>query len=465
MKRQDARRGASATAQSRETEIAASYLRVIGSDSRLARGTHEHLVHAHRVKGLELQGRMLCNVLRPRFISAERAEELRRVSRILFHLLERAGEYLLSSDTLLDLVSASEHERAIWAVDPGYPGLTVTSRLDSFMVGQQAKFVEYNAESPASIGFCDCLTEVFEASPGMQAWTDGGKLRRFHVRRALLDSLLWAYRERGGSGAPVMAIVDWDDVLTKRDFELCAEYFRENGIRTVITDPRQLTYRGGQVFCGDERITLIYRRVLLHELLERADEAEPLLRAYREGAVCMVNSPRSKLLHKKAVFALLSDEKLGLELTDEERNVVDSTVPWTRLMVAGTTTYEAKPTDLIELLRTNQERFALKPVDDYGGRGVALGWDTEPAKWLRDIEDALQKHYVVQERVEVPSEEFPVWKDDALELIPMLVDTDPLLFRGEVGGILTRISADPLLNVSAGTGSTTPTFVATGEER
>jgi hypothetical protein len=464
LERQDARRGVSATAHRREADIATSYVGALQSDSELARRAYQHLVQSHRDQGLELQGRLLCNVLRPRFISADRVDELRRVSRILARLLERAGEHLLSSDSLLDLVDASEQERQIWAVDPGYPGLTVTSRLDSFMVGDRPKFVEYNAESPASIGFCDCLTEVFEASPGMRAWTERGRLQRFYARRALLDSLLWAYRERGQTGTPVIAIIDWDDVLTKRDFELCAEYFREHGIRTVITDPRRLAYRDGQVFCGDERITLVYRRVLLHELLARSDEAEPLLRAYREGAVCMVNNPRSKLLHKKAVFALLSDAKLGLDLSLEEQIVIDSTVPWTRLVAEGPTTYDGRSVDLIELLRVNQDRFALKPVDDYGGRGVALGWDTEPAKWQRDLEDALQKHYVVQERVEVPSEEFPAWRDDALEIIPLLVDTDPLLFRGEMGGILTRISGDPLLNVSAGTGSTTPTFAALGEE-
>jgi uncharacterized circularly permuted ATP-grasp superfamily protein len=253
-------------------------------------------------------------------------------------------------------------------------------------------------------------------------------------------------------------------VLTKREFELCAEYFRESGIQTVITDPRHLTYRAGRVWCGEEQVTLVYRRVLLHELLERADEAEPLLRAYREGAVCMVNNPRSKLLHKKAVFALLSDQTLGLEVTSEEQLVVDSTVPWTRLVVEGPTNYNGQSVDLVNLLRSNQDRFALKPVDDYGGRGVALGWDTEPAQWQLEIENAVNRHYVVQERVDVPSEEFPAWRDEALAVFPLLVDTDPLLFRGEMGGVLTRISGDPLLNVTAGTGSTTPTFMVSEEE-
>jgi hypothetical protein len=465
LQRQDEGRGASATAPSKESEVATSYISALRTDAALALRSHDHLIRAHREQNLEIQGRLLCNVLRPRFLSMERTEELRRVSRILACLLERAGEYLLSSDARLDLVDASEQEREIWATDPGYPGLTVTSRLDSFMVGNQPKFVEYNAESPASIGFCDCLTEVFEQSPSMTAWTGTHHLERFHVRRALLESLLWAYRERGGIGTPTMAIVDWEDVLTKRDFELCAEYFRESGIQTVITDPRQLTYRGGRVWCGEEQVTLVYRRVLLHELLARADEAEPLLRAYREGAVCMVNNPRSKLLHKKAVFALLSDQTLGLEVTSEEQLVVDSTVPWTRLVVEGPTNYNGQSVDLVDLLRSNQDRFALKPVDDYGGRGVTLGWDTEPAQWQLEIENAVNRHYVVQERVEVPSEEFPAWRDETLAVFPLLVDTDPLLFRGELGGVLTRISGDPLLNVSAGTGSTTPTFMVSEEER
>jgi hypothetical protein len=464
VERHDFRRGGTATAHHREADIIASYVRGMHADPGLARSTHEHMVQAHRERGLEIQGRLLCNVLRPRFLSSNRAKELRRVSEILALLLERAGKYLLSSDALLDLVDASEHEREVWAIDPGYEGLTITSRLDSFMVNDEPKFVEYNAESPASIGFCDSLSEVFEASPGMQAWSGGGRVERFHARRALLDALLWAYYEWGGKGLPVVAIVDWDDVLTKRDFELYAEYFRDHGVRTVITDPRHLTYTGGGVSCGEERITLVYRRVLLHELLERRDEADALFQAYADGAVCIVNSPRSKLLHKKAVFALLSDEQLGLDLTAQERTVVDSTIPWTRMLVEGTTGYDGRTVDLVRHLRSNQDRFVLKPVDDYGGRGVILGWDVSASEWEREIESALRKHYVVQERVEVPSEEFPAWQDDALALVPLMVDTDPLLFRAEVGGILTRISGDPLLNVSAGTGSATPTFVVAGEE-
>ena len=59
--------------------------------------------------------------------------------------------------------------------------------------------------------------------------------------------------------------------------------------------------------------------------------------------------------------------------------------------------------------------------------------------------------------------EFPVWEDGGLRILPLLVDTNPLLFRGEMGGILTRTSSSALLNVSAGTGSAAPTFVVPEE--
>ena len=47
------------------------------------------------------------------------------------------------------------------SIDPGYSGFTMTSRLDSFMVGDLPRFVEYNAESPAGIGFCDIVVARF----------------------------------------------------------------------------------------------------------------------------------------------------------------------------------------------------------------------------------------------------------------------------------------------------------------
>jgi uncharacterized circularly permuted ATP-grasp superfamily protein len=458
MKRGGLGHQAAATVADRESELADSYHTLLRSDEQLCRSTYDALVEAHDAMRLAFQGRLLCTVLRPRFLTAARLAQLRWMSETLAQVLERAGEFLLSSETALDLLGTSEEERAIWAFDPGYPGFTLTSRLDSFMVGDQPKFVEYNAESPAGIGYTDVLADIFADLPCVQEWEHRTSLRRFYGRRHLLETLLWACREWGGRDTPSIAVIDWPQVSTRRDFELCAEYFRREGIPTLICDPRSLQYRGGRLWSGSEPITLVYRRVLLHELLAKAQEAQPLLRAYRDGAICMVNSPRSKLLHKKGLFALLSDRQLGLDLNPEEQSVVDASIPWTRLVRSEVTLYERERVDLPGFVLAHQDRLVLKPADDYGGRGVALGWEVSPGEWQQSLEKALQEHYVVQERVPVPEAEFPVWDSDSIRMLSFLLDTNPLLFRGKLGSVLTRISESALLNVSAGTGSTTPTF-------
>jgi hypothetical protein len=67
----------------------------------------------------------------------------------------------------------------------------------------------------------------------------------------------------------------------------------------------------------------------------------------------------------------------------------------------------------------------------------------------------------VQERVVIPTEPYPsILEDGGLHIYERMLDTAPFIFHGSyVDGCLTRLSTDPLLNVSAGGGSTVPTFV------
>jgi|SRR5579884_55916 len=448
--------------QSISRPAAASFNTWARSRPDLARQSRDRLLQATHDLDLLVHGRPLCNVLRPRFLAAPEFEQLVRDSEAVAAIFQRAGEYLLSSPHILDALDASDEERSLWEVDPGYKDITATSRLDAFLDGGRAHFVEYNAESPASIGFNDVLTAIFASLPLVMEWPDQPSLRSFDARRCLWETLIDVFHEWGGKGLPSIAVVDWQTVLTRRDFELCAEYFRERGAGCVVVDPRDLQYRSGRLWYDDTPIDLVYRRVLLHELLEMAGEARALLGAYRDGAVCMVNSPRSKLLHKKSVMALLSEGSRDIPMTDEERDALARTVPWTRLLRDGVTSHGGAKVDLASFALSNQENLALKPSDDYGGRGVVLGWDVSPEEWDRALESAMNAPFVIQERVPVPHAEFPTW-NDGVTLVPLLVDTDPLLFRGRVGAILTRTSSDPVLNVTAGSGSTTPTLVVEAE--
>ena len=105
---------------------------------------------------------------------------------------------------------------------------------------------------------------------------------------------------------------------TFSEFEILRDAFIALGVPTVICDPRDLEFAAGSrfsagtgrgLYANGERIDLVYRRVLINDILARQTECRALLDGYRSGTVCVANSLRCKIPHKKAFFAVLTDER------------------------------------------------------------------------------------------------------------------------------------------------------------
>ena len=102
----------------------------------------------------------------------------------------------------------------------------------------------------------------------------------------------------------------------------------------------------------------------------------------------------------------------------------------------------------------------LKPNDEYGGKGILLGWEVGQDAWEEGIRVALDEPYIVQERIKLPSEPFPSMVNGELVLAERMLDTAPFVTDGAyVEGCMTRLSTAALLNVTAGGGSSVPTYV------
>ncbi|MBK7601054.1 MAG: hypothetical protein IPJ07_22045 [Acidobacteria bacterium] len=118
------------------------------------------------------------------------------------------------------------------------------------------------------------------------------------------------------------------------------------------------------------------------------------------------------------------------------------------------TDYRGDRIDLVEYIRKYRENFVLKPNDDYGGHGIFFGGNLNQAEWDDRLVKALEGSYVVQEKLELKMEEFPIFNEKEWSLQPMFVDTNPFIFRGEVDGAMVRLSDSPVVNVSSGGGET-----------
>lgn len=444
-------------------------------DEAIARATWEALTVGQRERNLFFGSRPLATVMRPRFLTRPQYDLIRRGVGLVVAALQRLGDALLADAALRARIALTPQEEALLVRDPGYLYHSAHSRMDTFLTldGASLQFVEYNGESPAAIAYEDVLAELFLSLPAMQQFTRTYVVTPLPARRRLLDTLLDAWSHTGGSGSPRIAIVDWSGLPTHSEFVLFQRYFHDHGVEAVICTPDDLVYREGRLmatrFEAAEPTTapafpidLVYKRVLTSELLMRYGATaldHPLVRAYLDGAICMVNSFRAKLLHKKAIFALLTDESLHDLFTPEERAAIYAHVPWTRLVRPGTTIYHGAPIDLLTFAHAERERLVLKPNDEYGGKGVVIGWETTPDEWAHALAEALRSPSIVQERVTIAYEEYPAMVDGAVQIGRRLVDSDPFVFDGEVHGCLCRLSTVTLLNVTAGGGSTTPVFL------
>ena len=425
--------------------------------------TQFQLDDQQRRRGLFFGDRPLCTVLRPRFLSAEQYGFLIARVRLLLRAFDTAYRAAMASPAFRAQFGLLDWEETLLRSAAQFREPSPVSRLDSFFLPERDEvwITEYNAETPAACAYNDILSEVFLGLPVMRGFLRDYRLRPLLARHAVLHALLDAYREWGGSReAPRMAILDWREVPTYSEFVLFQDYFRSQGLECVIADPREVDYRQGRLMAGDVPVTLIYKRVLLSELIGREGLGSPVVRAVQDGAVCMVNPFRCKILHKKGSLAVLSDERNADIFSAEERRAIAAHIPWTRRVEERRTVYRGRSVDLIPFILEHRDRLVLKANDDYGGKGIVLGWDVEPAAWEQAVVGAMAEPAVIQERVSLPREPYPSLAGGRVEFIDRMLDTDPFVFHGEYAeGCLTRLSTAALVNVTAGGGSTVPTFV------
>jgi uncharacterized circularly permuted ATP-grasp superfamily protein len=279
---------------------------------------------------------------------------------------------------------------------------------------------------------------------------------------SILDALLASYREWGGvARPPQIAIVDWRGVPTWSEFEILQGRFEKLGVPTLICTPEDLRFDGGALVGLGKKIDLVYRRVLINDILARPEECSALVKAYEARAVCVANTLRCKIPHKKAFFAVLTDDRNRELFSIEERELIRRHIPWTRIVADVRTSRVGEAIGLLEYVRANRERFVLKPNDEYGGAGVMLGWEASASEWDSGLQRAVAAgggSWVVQERIAVRREVFPYVEDGRVFMRDFLVDFAPYLFRGKMSGFLTRLSSTGLANVTSG-GGQVPSFV------
>jgi len=392
----------------------------------------------------------------PVFIDPQQADRLSGVLAHILSVLEKVTRLYFSDPDLREYFYIDQKAAELMEIDHGYSRNIVIARPDAFLTQDSLRFVEFNCDSPAGPGFADVQEQILRETFPLSAMRETCEFAKEQRREMLLKALLDSFHEFAGQGAqPRIAIIDWKEVKTVNEFRVFKKYFEEQGIPATIADPRELKFINGQLEHKGFSINLIYRRVIFRELMERFDEVQDFLTAYKAGKVCVVNPFRSRLASIKAVLAIVTNSKKFRHLfTEEENKVIKRHVPWTRRVLDREMIFEGKEVPLIKHVLTHRDNLVLKPTDSYGGKGVVIGREVGQSDWdalvNRIVQD--QQDWVVQRYVDITRIQVPLEMDGRIEIAEKKYNINPFVFNGSYAGSIARMSDQSVINVSAGGG-------------
>jgi hypothetical protein len=395
-------------------------------------------------------------VLMPHFVSPGQLRRVRRAVEALSAVLDRFCEAYCTDERLREELDLPAREDELIRLDPGFPRPLRICRLDAFLAGYEVKFLEFNADSPAGIGYTDVLYEGLDRAielPSVAAEFDTAYSPMLpELLRTLLDA--YAHARAGRPDLPErprIALVDAPGSPSIPEFRICCSAIGGEGLESVHGSTDELDYDGSELRLGGQPVQLVYRRAIVEDLPE--DAAGLLAAAARDGRAVVVNPFRSRVANNKKLLALLQDPRFGHLVNKDEREVIEATIPWTRVLRDGRVTYGEWVVDLLPFVSDNRERLVLKPASDYGGHAVTLGMEASQSDWESLVEEHSKSgDFIVQEYVPVPEEMFPIVEDGHVQMRLKRFNINPFSIGGRYAGSITRISDRAVINVSAGGG-------------
>ncbi len=386
------------------------------------------------------------------FLTPKQEHLLKRATSTLTQVIRTACRLYFEEAHLAHVFHMSPEAADLIRIDPGYSEPVVFARFDALLEGESLKLIEFNCEAPAGSGYADQLEDVLFKEDSLQDFWKQYHLKASARAEAVLDALLSTYEEFGGLETPQIAIIDWRHVRTLPEFEYLKTFFESRGYKTVIADPRELKYRGGKLYHKNFCVNLIYRRAIFDEIVERIDEVQDMIKAYRDRAVCMVNPLRSRLAATKAILSILTNPEYDHFFTENENKLKRDHIPWTRRLLDAEDFYGRKKIYLIDFLKDEKDTLVLKPSASSGGRDVVIGSQTPDSDWNAAIDRALKGDWVIQEFVNVPIMTVPQVVNNRLDFAYKRYNFNIMMAAGKYSGSFVRLSDESMINVAKGGG-------------
>jgi hypothetical protein len=280
-------------------------------------------------------------------------------------------------------------------IDPARrPRWLTIARPDVVIHDNDITIVEPNGGS--SCGYmpdADILGRLFEDSPHIGAFLRKLGARRTSVMGALANYLRGKLADAHESpGSALILVAEFKEDLGGPcdDCHGLAQELRRQGLRADAAAIEDLEVSGSGVAYAGERCALLYRVAGEEpDPVRNYPMLAPILACGRRGKVIVVDDLDDAIAVNKTILATVSEELDSGRLPAQLRDDLATFVPWSRVLEQTHTQVDGERVDLPAWCLANREALVLKPGAGYGGRGVTIGCETNPALWATAVDNAL----------------------------------------------------------------------------
>lgn len=386
------------------------------------------------------------------FISEENHKDFKRISKIMMEITRKVSKKYLEDEEYRELFKHDKKLEELILLDPGYQVPVPMARYDIFYNGfDDFKFCEFNTDGSSAMNEDAVLGAIMLETKAFKEMGKDYKISQFELFDSWVDASLAVYRSsKGPIEKPNIAIVDFIDKGTTKEFERFVETYEKKGYNCKIVDPRDIKYIGGLAYYQDYRIDMVYRRAVTMDVMEAYDQIPDFIEAYKNNAFVCIGSFRSQLMHSKLIFKILRHPMTREIVTKEEYDFLVKHVPYTEELITEGDYQRA---------RANKDGYILKPYDGYASYSVHAGREYSQEDWEKVLDDCLGKGYIYQEYFDVDKVDFIEFDENGrLTVDSFAFVLGMFIYNENFQGLYTRIGNHALIS-GARDYYTTPNFL------
>ena len=396
----------------------------------------------------------------PKVFDEETIRSFQEIATITYRIFGKViQEYRTHEDYRALFPFSKELEELILLPAP-YNGFLPIARFDLFYNEDTGEFsfCEINADGTAAMLRDLELRKALINNPAHQAVIRKYELEPFELFDSWVRTFMALYDTYPKKKAhPNVAIIDFLENATLRDFEEYARHFQAAGINCEICDIRRLEYRDGVLYSpAGNPIDAVYRRAVTADVMDHYPEVTAFLDAVRNDDVFLAGAFATQIVHTKWLFYVLHHERTKSILTKEELAFIENHVP---LTVRFSSEYIS-----LEEVQANKDAYIIKPMDAYASKGVyAAGHEYTQKDWETLTEDLYGKGYICQQYCKqylTENIDF-AWGDG--EWHPFMNMPGLYVFNGVFSGFLMRMACGENIIVAHDNERTAPVFVVRGK--